>query len=188
MGRAEFEQAVLESLESLYNISFWMTRNKVEAEDLVQETCLRALKFRQQFKEGTNLKAWLFTIMKNTLINHREKSAREVLWNSQRNDEVTADLPRAQGNEISLQEELALFRTLARVDIDSALMKLSDELRMTVLLADVEEFTLEEIAEIMSCPLGTVKSRLHRAREMLRSMIRDYTPSSGKTLEPGGHA
>jgi len=187
MGRAEFEQAVLKSLESLYNIGFWMTKNKAEAEDLVQETCLRALKFHQQFKEGTNLKAWLFTIMKNVLINHREKFAREILWNTQQDDEAKADLPRAQGSEILSQEELVLFRTLARVDIDSALMKLSDELRMTVLFADVEEFTLEEIAEIMSCPIGTVKSRLHRARETLRSMIRDYTPSSGKALESGGH-
>ncbi len=155
----------LEFLEPLYATALRLTRNTADAEDLVQDTLVKALRFSDRFTAGTNLRAWLYTILLNTWRNRRRDSARApVEIDSPRVDEAAnaADGPSAQETP-----EQILLRSTVREDLQGALDALPDVFREAVWLRDVEEFTYAEIAEMLGIPIGTVMSRISRGRRLL---------------------
>jgi RNA polymerase sigma-70 factor (ECF subfamily) len=167
---AEFEREALGHLDSLYNFAMWMTRRRPDAEDLVQETYLKAFRAAHQFAPGTDLRAWLFTIMRNTYLNLVRRKGLE--WREPEGE----DGPPASGGEPFGAAERLLLRTLVRDEIDAALDKLPPAYRMAIVLADLEGLSLAQAGQVLGCPVGTVKSRLARGRELLRGYLRDYAP------------
>jgi RNA polymerase sigma-70 factor, ECF subfamily len=176
----EFETEALSYMDQLYAAAMRMTRNPADAEDLVQETYAKAFAARERFTPGTNLRAWLYRIQTNAFINTYRKKQREP----KRTDADTVEdwhLARAASHDsvgLTSAEEHALDG-LGDVDIREALGRLPDEFRMAVYLSDVEGFAYKEIAEIMESPVGTVMSRLHRGRKMLRDLLREYANARG---------
>jgi len=162
----------LTHLDGLYSLARWLVHDPVEAEDLVQETYLRALRGAHQFQPGTNLRAWLFQILRNTFFTQRRRRGREPdAVDPDRLDALAgAPIRGGRAGDPSGGDD----RTLG-VDLAAALERLPEEYRSVVLLADVEDFTMGEVAAIMQCPVGTVKSRLFRARAILQELLRDYT-------------
>ena len=179
--RAErFERDALPYLDQLYGAALRMTRNPADAEDLVQEAFAKAFAAFHQFKPGTNLKAWLYRILTNTFINSYRKKQREP---QQQMTEEVEDWQIAQAEShtssgLKSAEAEALER-LPDSDVKDALQQLPEDFRMAVYLADVEGFAYKEIAEIMESPVGTVMSRLHRGRRMLRELLTDYARERG---------
>lgn len=161
----------LKHLDALHNLARWLTRDPVEAEDLVQETYLRALRGAHLFQPGTNLRAWLFQILRNTFFTLYKRKGREpeVL-----DPEVLDGLSTMPGATGASQPLAGPADGTAGLDLTGALNRLHEEYRSVVLLADLEDFTMAEIARIMGCPVGTVKSRLFRARAILKGLLRDY--------------
>jgi RNA polymerase sigma-70 factor (ECF subfamily) len=158
--------------DALHNLARYLTGNVTDAEDLVQETYTRALAAAHQFTPGTNLKAWLFRILRNTSASlYRRRRANPVVGGL---DTVTPGRePRDGGDWLRGDLELDRLRSVVAEEIEKALMALSDEAR-TVVLLDLEGLSEAEIAQVMDCPAGTVKSRLARARAALRLRLRDY--------------
>jgi RNA polymerase sigma-70 factor (ECF subfamily) len=163
-------QNALAYIDALYNLAHYLTRNGADAADLVQETYARALGSAAQFTPGTNLKAWLFRILRNTFISQ---------YRRQRNDPVTGGLdmvaPMVAAEERPFMDDIVLdhLRNVVAEEIEAAVMALSEDAR-TVILLDLEGFSEREVAEVIGCPVGTVKSRLARARAALRLKLRDY--------------
>ena len=172
---AKLGHEALAYADALYNLARYLTRNATDAEDLVQETYTRALRAASQFTPGTNLKAWLFRILRNTFIS---------LYRRQRNDPTVGGLDTVNPRERDATEgewlqgdlELDRLRGLVGEEIEQALMTLSEDAR-TIVLLDLEDLSEQEIATVVGCAVGTVKSRLSRARTALRRHLSDY----GKT-------
>ena len=178
--REEFERVALPHLDIIYNTALGMTGNVPDAEDLVQETFLRAYRFFDKFKKGTNCKAWLFKIMKNNYVNRFRKKAREPstvsfdrLEGSQAVESVALPTPSA---ESELSPDLD---ELLEDDVKYALESLPLEFKMAVILSDIAGFSYKEIAKIMDTPIGTVRSRLSRARGALQKRLYDLALSKG---------
>ncbi len=162
---------MLRHLDSLYNLARWLTRDPVDAENLVQEKSLRVIRAAHQFQPGTNLRAWLFQILRNTFFIQTKRKGREP---EAVEPEVPDRLLRPSGAAEARDHLEGSADGAASLDLTAALNRLPEEYRSVVLLADLEDFSMEEVARIMECPVGTVKSRLSRARGILKDLLRDY--------------
>jgi RNA polymerase sigma-70 factor (ECF subfamily) len=176
-----FEREVMQHLDALYRTALRMTRNPQDAEDLIQETMLRAFRFLDRFERGTNLRAWLFKILTNTYINRYRKASSEPRVDSLDDSEEFAlyhhlDTEAAsRGGSVEAQ----VLDRFAESDIKAAIEALPPQYRMTVLLADVEGFSYNDIAEITNVKKGTVMSRLFRGRRLLQKALVDQARSAG---------
>ena len=173
-----FEKEFLPHIDSMYNFAYRITFDEDDAKDLVQETYLKAYRFIDSFQEGTNAKAWLFRILKNSFINEFRKKSKEpakvdyqeveTFYNSEDVDEaITSDL-RVEAVQEMIGDE-----------VSNALNSLAVDFRTVIILCDLEGFTYEEMAKILDIPIGTVRSRLHRARNLLKEKLKSYAVSMG---------
>lgn len=181
---ARFERDALPLLDAIYAGAFRLTRNQADAEDLVQETFAKAYRAFQSFEEGTNLKAWLYRILTNTFINQYRKNQRgpAIDPTEQIEDWQMAKAERHTSGGLKSAETEAL-ENLPNDAINNALNSIPEEFRNAVYMADVDGFSYKEIAEIMNTPVGTVMSRLHRGRKMLRELLEDYAYENGYLKE-----
>jgi RNA polymerase sigma-70 factor (ECF subfamily) len=174
----EFEREAVPHMELLYNYALRLTANADDASDLLQETFMKAYRFWDKYEIGTNIRAWLFRIMKNSYINRyrREtKTPETVDYEDVQNFYTLIKSDAVDAND--LQEKI--FGGLLDDDITRALESLPEDFRTVVILCDIEGLTYEEIAEFVNCPIGTVRSRLHRGRKMLRAKLFDYAKKRG---------
>lgn len=180
IARERFEAEALQYLDELYGSAVKMTRNREDAQDLVQETFLKAYRAFDSFKPGTNLRAWLYRIQTNTYINNYRKNQREPFIGTvdDLQDWQLGGAESATASPSKSAEAEALDGLSAQIVTD-ALAKLRDDYRLIVLYADVQGFSYQEIADMLEVPIGTVMSRLHRGRKQLRSMLAEYASEQG---------
>ncbi len=180
-GGWNFEADVLPFMDSLYSTAYRMSRNRQDAEDLLQETYLRAYKYYDKFQEGTNFKAWLFKILKNTFINRYRKRQRQPLKNSfdEIEDAFESQLLESPLTARGATPEEELMVDSLDQDVQRALEALSDDYRIAVELADLQGLSYREIAEQLDIPLGTVMSRLYRGRRKLEAVLLQYAREHG---------
>ncbi|HKU37928.1 MAG TPA: sigma-70 family RNA polymerase sigma factor [Polyangiales bacterium] len=176
----EFEAEALQYLDVLYAHALRLTRSPSDAEDLVQDTFVRALRFYDRFERGSNLKAWLLRIQFNGFVNRYRRHVKEHQASESLVQEPAgeATLGREALRSLLDPQAIALAPVVAK-EIESALAKLPEEHRTVVILADVEELSYKEIAEVIGCPIGTVMSRLHRARKALQELLVEHAVSLG---------
>jgi RNA polymerase sigma-70 factor, ECF subfamily len=174
----EFQREAVPHMDILYNYALRMTGDQDDADDLVQETYLKAYRFWDKYEKGTNIRAWLFRIMKNSYINRYRKETKEP---------DTVDYDKIQNYYSTIRDESAdpndlqekIFGGLFEDNVAQALESLPEDFRTVVILCDIEGLTYEEIAEFVDCPIGTVRSRLHRGRKMLRAVLFEYARNRG---------
>jgi RNA polymerase sigma-70 factor, ECF subfamily len=174
----DFNEEIIPHLDALYNFGLRLTSDPNDAEDLVQDTIVKAYRFFSSYEKGTNAKAWLFRILKNSYINNYRKNSKkpqEVDY-----DEVATfyETIRAERTETSDLED-KMFRELIDDDLTRALDSIPEDFRTVVLLCDVEDFTYEEIANMLDVPIGTIRSRLHRGRNLLKVQLMEYASRRG---------
>lgn len=173
-----FDEEFLPEINSLYNFALHLANNEEDANDLVQETYMKAFKSIDSYNAGTNAKAWLFRILKNNFINaYRKKSARPTVVEY----EEIINFHDEEDTQYSSYSDLRveMFQHMMGDEVTNAINSLPVSSRMVILLCDIEGFTYEEIAKILDIPIGTVRSRLHRARKLLKDILFDYAKSLG---------
>ncbi|MCX7833089.1 MAG: sigma-70 family RNA polymerase sigma factor [Ignavibacteria bacterium] len=166
----------------LRSFAYKLTSDEFEAEDLVQETYMRAFRFFHKFEKGTNCKAWLFRIMKNLFINNyrkNQKSPDKVDYDEIENFYETIKSERTDSSD--LQEKV--YSNLLDDEVIQALNSLQDDFKTVIILCDIEGLSYEEIADFVQCPVGTVRSRLHRGRKLLQQKLNEYAKNKGYTIE-----
>ena len=177
-----FEKEFLPHMDALYNFGFHLCYNEEDANDLVQETFMKAYRFIDSYQEGSNAKAWLFKILKNAFINeYRKKSKRPNKVDfedivSYHNSEDTSYV-----GSLDMREEI--FRDMIGDEVMFALNSLPVDFRTVILLCDIEGFTYEEMSKIIDIPIGTVRSRLHRARNMIKEKLKSYAKNLGYKVQ-----
>ncbi len=182
--RVLFEEQALPFMDQLYAAAMRMTRNPADAGDLVQETYVKAYAAFAQFEQGTNLKAWMYRILTNTFINGYRKNQRQPYQNAiddLEDYQLGSAESLTQGRSTRSAEAEAIDH-LPDSDVKEALQSIPEDFRLAVYLADVEGFSYQEIADIMRTPVGTVMSRLHRGRRLLRDLLADYARDRGFTV------
>jgi RNA polymerase sigma-70 factor (ECF subfamily) len=173
-ARTEFETLALPHLDGLYASALRLTRNARDAEDLVQDAFMRAYRFFDRFERGTNFKAWLFRILTNTFINNYRRGVRErSLADEGERQSVEAQLFSVGATDAATSPEEMMLERMASADVLKAIDALPIDFRMAVILADLQEFSYKEVAEILDVPVGTVMSRLFRGRRLLRRGLAD---------------
>jgi RNA polymerase sigma factor (sigma-70 family) len=173
-----FNKEFLPQMDALYNFAFHLTLDEDDANDLVQETFLKAYRFIDSYQQGTNAKAWLFKILKNGFINEYRKKTKQpskVDYDEVASFHDTDD----EGHVEYLDLRHELFQGMLGDEVTRALNQLPVDFKTIILLCDIEEFSYEEIAKIIDIPIGTVRSRLHRARNILKEKLREYAQKEG---------
>lgn len=178
----EFEEVALVHLDSLYRSALRLTHNRADAEDLVQETCLRALRSFDRFNPGTNCRAWLLTILRNAFLNRIRRAGREILEGSLAGGDQALDML-AEPPPVRENPEDEFFQTVLHGDVDRALKSLPLVFREAVILADLEGLTYKGVAQVLDCPIGTVMSRLSRGRHLLRQALSRFAREHGYSKE-----
>lgn len=180
--KEDFERIAIPHLSHVYTSAFYLTKDEREAEDLVQETYLRAYRFFHKFEPGTNCRAWLLSIQRHLFINRYKQKKREpelVDWQKIDEDYESMVL---QDDRAERWNPERLFSSQAMgAEVENAVKALPDEFRTAIILVDIEELPYEEAAKVMECPVGTVRSRLSRGRRMLQVALRDYALEKGLT-------
>ena len=176
----EFEVLLQAQLDGLYNVALRYTRDPSQAEDLVHDTAVRALRFRDRFEQGSNFKAWIYTILTNTFIHRyrRHKREREILEGSSRED-VERQLRSEDTRHCANAPEQTYLNHLLSDDVVKALGELPADFRAVVVLCDIEGLSYKDIAVSLACPVGTVMSRLYRARRLLERKLSHVAAESG---------
>src|SRR5262245_24555243 len=175
-----FEKQVLSHLDALYAVACRLTKVPLDAEDLVQDALVKAMRARDQYQPGTNLKAWLFKILTNTFINkYRRGGLERVVLDGPDADPLADGWVSAASMRALRDPETQALRPIVADEIHKALEELPEEFRIAVVLSDVEELSYKEIAEAMDCPVGTVMSRLHRGRRLLQKRLYDHAVCLG---------
>jgi RNA polymerase sigma-70 factor (ECF subfamily) len=175
-----FAEEALSHMDAMYGVACRLTRNPTEAEDLVQDALVKAMRAREQFNAGTNLKAWMFRILTNTFINKYRRGGLEksVLEGPDADPLADGWVSASTMRQLRDPEQIAL-RPIVAGEVGKALDALPAEFKLAVMLCDVEEFSYEEIADIMQCPIGTVMSRLHRGRKLLQKSLYSHALAMG---------
>ncbi len=176
--QADFNEEIIPHLDALYNFGLRLTSDPNDAEDLVQDTIVKAYRFFSSYEKGTNAKAWLFRILKNSYINNYRKKSKKPSQVDY--DEVSSfyETIRDERTDTSDLED-TMYRELIDDDITKALDDIPEDFRTVVLLCDVEDFTYEEIANMLDVPIGTIRSRLHRGRNLLKAQLMEYAENRG---------
>ena len=178
--RSEFEALTLEHMDALYGAALRLTRSPKDAEDLVQDTFLKAFRFFDSFEKGTNIKAWLFKIQTNTFINKYRRKVKEREVAEAPAEDIVLDRFVSAEQVRALQDpEGDFFGQLLSDEVVEALEQVPVDFRMVVILADIQGFSYKEIAEIVGCPVGTVMSRLFRGRRILQKHLFEYAVREG---------
>ena len=173
-----FEEEFMPQIDALYTFAYHLTYNEDDANDLVQETYLKAYRFIDKYIEGTNAKAWLFKILKNAFINqYRRKSKQPTKVDYEEIINFHDEEDTNYSSYMDLREEM--FQEMMGDEVTNAINALPVDFRVVILLCDIEGFTYEEISKIIDIPIGTVRSRLHRARNMLKEKLKEYAKSLG---------
>ena len=175
-----FAEECLGHMDAMYGVACRLTRNPTEAEDLVQDALVKAMRAREQFHAGTNLKAWMFRILTNTFINKYRRGGleRSLLEGPDADPLVDGWVSASTMRQLRDPEQIALTPIVAG-EVGRAMDQLPTEFKLAVMLCDVEEFSYEEIADIMGCPIGTVMSRLHRGRKLLQKSLYSHALAMG---------
>ena len=174
-----FESDALQHLDSLYNSALKLTYNEEDAKDLVQETFLKAFRFFDQYEPGTSCKAWLYKILKNTFINKYRKKIRQPEQVDFDSVEPFVELIKDKNFQDSKSLDVEILNSFLSDEINEALSRLSYDFRMVLLLSDIEGFSYKEIADILDCPIGTIRSRLSRGRKMMFKNLLKYAKKEG---------
>lgn len=178
--RDQFSAEALTHLDSMYGAAMRLTRSEADAQDLVQDAFLKAYRFYDRYEPGTNMRAWLLRVLTNTFINKYRRTHRERRVFEGDDAEPVGEGVMSRAAMRALHEpDGEAMRSLVSQEIQAALDELSDEHRLMILLADVEELSYKEIADIVGCPIGTVMSRLHRARKQLQTRLLDHAVELG---------
>lgn len=173
-----FEKELLPQIDSVYNFAYHLTQDEDEAKDLVQDTYMKAYRFISSFQEGTNAKAWLFRICKNNFINdYRKKSKQPTKVDYQEIEQFYNSDTTPINATVDLRTEIT--GGLIGDEVTNALNSLDSNFRTIIILCDLEGFTYEEMAKILDIPIGTVRSRLHRARKLLKEKLCSYAHAMG---------
>jgi len=178
----DFELEAIPHMHALYNFALRMTGNADDAHDLVQETYMKAFRFFDKFEKGTNCKAWLYRIMKNSYINLYRKEAKEPEKVDYEKVEEFYNTVKSSSTDANDLEE-KIFGNLFDDQVTEALQSLPEDFRTVVILCDIENFTYEEIAQFIEAPIGTVRSRLHRGRKILQKKLFEYARDRGYTAK-----
>lgn len=184
-AQSQFEQEALPHMDALFSAAYYMTRNEKDAEDLVQETFLKAFRHFDKYEPGTNCKAWLFRILTNTFLNKNRRSVRELSFidEVEVGDQADAVATRDASAHL-LDPEASFVSRMMSSTVREALESVPPDFRMAVILADLQDFSYKEIAEVMDCPVGTVMSRIYRGRRLLQKKLLDYAIQSGVIAPP----
>jgi RNA polymerase sigma-70 factor, ECF subfamily len=180
--QTEFEAEAIPHKDILFNFALRTTGDKDDAHDLLQETFMKAFRFWDKYEKGTNIRAWLFRIMKNSYINRYRKETREPGMVDYDDVENFYDSIRDDSTD-SNDLQKRMFSNMLSDEVTEALQSLPEDFRTVVILCDIEELTYDEIAEFLNCPIGTVRSRLHRGRKMLEEKLHDYAKERGLFTE-----
>lgn len=174
-----FNREFMPHIDSMYNFAFRLTMDEDDANDLVQDTYLKAFRFISSFEQGTNAKAWLFRILKNSFINDYRKKSKEPAKVDYQEVETTYNSEEASDTTYTVDLRADAVQELIGDEVANALNALPVDFRTVIILCDIEGFTYEEMAKILDIPIGTVRSRLHRARNLLKEKLRSYASSMG---------